>query len=82
MEPIYIASTASTIVWVDKIATLDVANGYDFAHETVKHAIVTVCVQSCGKCRAGILKLVQLMIEEKQKRRYCEFCLKLPKIVV
>ena len=47
MEPTYIDST---IVWVDNTATLAVANGSDFTHETVKHVTVKVrflqdCVQ-------------------------------------
>jgi len=38
-EPTYIDST---IVWVDNTATLAVANGNDFTHETVKHVTVKV----------------------------------------
>ena len=44
-EPTYIDST---IVWVDNPATLAVANGNDFTHETVKH--VTVKVRFLQEC--------------------------------
>ena len=47
-EPTYIDST---IVWVDNTATLAVANGNDFKHETVKHITVnSVKVRFLQEC--------------------------------
>ena len=57
VEPTYIDST---IVWVDNTATLAVANGNDFTHETVKHVTVKVrFLQECVQRKIVLLASIR-----------------------
>ena len=50
----------STVVWVDNTATLAVANGNDFTHETVKHVTVKVrFLQECVQRKILLLAAIR-----------------------